>query len=223
MRSQKPIGEILIEAGVIDQTQLQHALAIQEQWGGKIGRHMVSEGLVNEEQLIDALSFQLGVAKINFSKSRIFLEALKLVPKKICQTYQIIPVALKDEKGRKKLLLAMADPTNYKAVQEAEFSSGCAVVTVIAGESDIRRAIEYCYHPDGLRECDGLEAQQDIVEFEFSSRSADVPPVIITAEGELNGLDKRGDVALRALVDLLVEKGVIAREEFYRRLEQMKK
>jgi len=224
MRMQKTLGQILLDAGLINETQLNNALTNQKQWGSRLGTHLVRTGYLTETQLLDALSYQLGVAKINFRKSRIYKEALELVPKTICEKYNLIPVAVKQKSGMKKLLLAMSDPTNYKAIQEVEFTSGHSVVTVVALESEIERAIVYCYSADGLRESHGLSEISDVIEINNSLALDEEQPVIITPEGELHGLDNRNsDLAVRVLVDLLADNGLIELEEFRRRLDEYKR
>jgi type IV pilus assembly protein PilB len=224
MRMQKMLGQILLDAGLIDETQLTSALTNQRGWGGRLGTHLIKAGYLSENQLLDALSYQLGVAKINFRKSHIYKEALELVPRPICEKYNLIPVAVKQQRGVKKLLLAMSDPTNFKAIQEVEFTSGHMVVTVVALESEIERAIAYCYHPDGLRESHGLSEISPVIEIEHHAARGEEDLVIITPEGELHGLENRGsDLALRTLVDMLAEKGLISADEFRRRLDQFKK
>lgn len=224
MSGQKSLGEILVDAGLITKTQLKSALADQNAWGGRLGYHLVKAGAVTEEHLLDALSHQLGIAKISLRRSRIYKEALELVPKQICIKYGAVPVAVKQQKGHKKLLVVMCDPTNYQAVQEIEFISGHSVVSVVGLDSEIERAINYCYHPDGLRESDGLSEVAEVIEFEADSYQKGEEPVIITAEGEHYGMESRiADKPTRVLVDLLVEKGLFTVDEFRDRLDQLEK
>jgi type IV pilus assembly protein PilB len=222
-KKQIMIGEILMEAGLISETHVRSALAQQKRFGGRIGEHLIKAGLITESQLLDALSNQLGVAKINFRKSHIYLEALKLVNRDICVRYRVIPIAVKAQKGHRKLLLAMADPTNYQAIQEVEFASGHSVVTALAADSEIAKAIEYCYHIDGLRESEGLEEAPDMVELQPGFVGTNDQPIIINPEGEFTTKDNRyKDQEMRALVDLLIDKGVFSRAEFRDRLEKCK-
>ncbi|MDP8222238.1 MAG: hypothetical protein P9L99_02665 [Candidatus Lernaella stagnicola] len=222
-KKQKMIGEILIEAGLITDTHLRSALAQQKRFGGFVGEHLVKANLITEQQLLDALSHQLGVAKINFRKSHIYKEALLLVPRDLCVRYQCIPVAVKADKGYKKLLLAMVDPTNFQAIQEIEFVSGHSVVTALSAPSHIARAIDYCYHIDGLRESDGLEEAPEVVEIAMEMVGADDEPIIISPEGEFSDRDKRyKDQEFRAIVELLIEKSVFSRAEFRDKLEKMR-
>ncbi|NLH47069.1 MAG: hypothetical protein GX444_00540 [Myxococcales bacterium] len=217
---QKPLGEILKEAGLISETHLRAALSEQKRWGGRLGEHLMKAGLITDQQLLDALSHQLGVAKINFRKSHVYLEALKLIPKNICAKYNVIPVAVKNQKGHRKLLLAMSDPTDFRGIQEVEFLSGHSVVTALALESDINRAIDYCYHTSGLRESHGLNDTADVIELDTQFVGTDEEPIIINPEGEFVERDQRiNDYAFRALIDLLIEKGVFTHEEFRARVE----
>ena len=221
MRMQKTLGQIMLDAGLIDETQLNAALNNQRSWGGRLGSHLVKAGYITEAQLLDALSYQLGVAKINFRRSRIYKEALELVPKPVCDKFNLIPVAVKAQRGARKLLVAMSDPTNFKAIQEVEFTSGHMVVTVVALESEIERAIAYCYHPSGLRESQGLAEVSDVIELNDTMERVEEEPIIITPEGELHGLENRtSDLAIRIVIDMLVEKGIISADEFRQRLAE---
>lgn len=218
-----PIGEILKEAGLITETHLRSALAQQKRFGGRIGEHLINAALITPQQLLDALSHQLGVAKINFKKSHIYEEALRLVPREVCARFQCIPVAVKSEKGHRKLLLAMSDPTNFEAIQEIEFRSAHTIVTALASETDIAKAIKYCYHIDGLRESHGLEEIVDVIELDTQLIGSDDEPIIINPEGDVGDRNKKfKGKELHALVDLLIEKGVFSRAELRDRVEKFK-
>jgi type IV pilus assembly protein PilB len=221
VQRQKPLGQILLDAGLISETHLKAALTSQNRWGGRIGDHLVKAGLITDHQLLDALSLQLGVPKINFGKSHIYLDALKLVNKPTCVKFRVIPVAVKNEKGHRKLLLAMSDPTNYQAIQEIEFVTAHAVVTVIATDPEIQRAIEFCYHPDGLRESHGEMDMPEVIELSDQLIGANEEAIIISPEGEFRERDQRfHDTPLRALIDLLIDKNIITRDEFHEWLER---
>ena len=64
MAARRKIGEILVEKGFVDETQLSEALAAQQadrQGTGKIGQFLVSEGKVTPEQVTEAFSEQSGI------------------------------------------------------------------------------------------------------------------------------------------------------------------
>lgn len=219
----KRLGEILLEEGLITKSQLEGALEEKSRWGGRIGQHLANMGAISAEALQKVLSDQMGVAKIDLKKTTIGLDALEVVPKAVCQKHILIPIAKKLQGHQKRLLVAMSDPMNLDAVREVEFVSNCVVSAVFALESDISLAIDYCYHLDGLRESRGLEIC--ITPIEMDEIKHEVSPVIYTQEGKemMVGMESRGsDFALRALLDLLVEKGIITLDEFRSRMEKLK-
>ena len=64
MAARRKIGEILVEKGFLDETQLSEALAVQQAdrtGTGKIGQFLVSEGKVTAEQVTEAFSEQSGI------------------------------------------------------------------------------------------------------------------------------------------------------------------
>ena len=56
-----PIGRLLIEAGLIGESDLARGLAFQERYGGRLGSILVRLGALSEERLLPMLSAQLGI------------------------------------------------------------------------------------------------------------------------------------------------------------------
>src|SRR5438552_5691333 len=56
-----PIGRLLIEAGLIGETDLARALAFQQRYGGRLGSILVRLGAVSEERLMPILANQLNL------------------------------------------------------------------------------------------------------------------------------------------------------------------
>ena len=220
------LGEILIQQQLIEKKQLQDALVDQERWGGKLGQHLIRMGAITENELLGALSFQYGIATIDFTKSTVKIEALETVPKKVCDRYNLVPVALKRIGSQKKLLVAIADPMNFDAIREVEFVSSAEVSTVLALESHIEKIVEYCYHPDGYRESNSdvlrgsLALDVDVEPTEDDSRS-----IVISQDGRelMLGMESRSqNQGLRALINLLIDRGVLTLEEFHAYLDAVK-
>jgi hypothetical protein len=61
------IGDLLVKAGVITDLQLKAALAEQSQWGGKLGDILVRMEFLTEEVLVRALSKQSGIPRADLS------------------------------------------------------------------------------------------------------------------------------------------------------------
>src|SRR5512136_726417 len=99
MAERKRLGDILIEAGVIDNFQLQSALGHQRQWGGKLGRILVENRFLSEDVLVRALSRQLNIPSIDLSLMTVHERVVKLVPTDLAERFGIVPVGLKRESG----------------------------------------------------------------------------------------------------------------------------
>src|SRR5436853_6558701 len=63
----RPIGELLIAAGLIGDGDLARGLAFQKQYGGRLGSILVRLGAVSEERLLPILSAQLNIPALNES------------------------------------------------------------------------------------------------------------------------------------------------------------
>ena len=76
-----PIGQLLIKAGLIGETDLARALAFQERYGGRLGSILVRLGALSEERLMPILSKQLNLPLLGESELPVdtasYLEAIK--------------------------------------------------------------------------------------------------------------------------------------------------
>lgn len=207
----KRLGEILIDAGLINETQLASALNSQKTWGGKLGSTLVRMGFVKEEDLLRCLSAQLRLPSVDFAKIRVAPKALQAIPHRIAEKYNVIPVALKEEMGKKTIILAMSDPTNLDVIGEIQFQTGVNVRPVVATESAISRAVDEHYLHQKAKEQYGYEKRVNLAQVSVQEE------MIIVQRGDekrvsaLEGVDAQDLV--KALVRVLVDKGLISRKE----------
>jgi type IV pilus assembly protein PilB len=87
------IGELLIKAKLINETQLAKALEEQRASGGRLGEHLVALEYVTEEDILDCLSQQYGVPSINLKHFDIDESIIRLIPADVARKYQFIPVS----------------------------------------------------------------------------------------------------------------------------------
>ncbi len=210
MARRKRIGEILLGAGLITETQLSAALSSQRTWGGKVGSTLVRMGFVREGDILRCLSAQLRLPSVDFRKVRVSPRALAAVPLRIAEKYTVMPVAIKEDKGKKSVLLAMADPTNLDAVNEIQFQTGVTVKPVVSTESAVLAAIDRYYRkkergPPPAVEPEGLSPVDAGDEMVIIQRGEEKPV------SPLDGADA-GEL-VRALVRVLEANGVIRRED----------
>lgn len=149
----KRLGELLLEAGVIDATMLQAALGHQRRWGGRVGQALIDLKMATEEQVVSALASKLGFDRVALDLVEYGpgLElALRLVPHEFAERNQLLPYSA----DANNLLVAMADPTNMGVIDELAFRTGRRVKMSIAGDREIARAIRRLY----LADKQGVEA-----------------------------------------------------------------
>ncbi len=218
MTRRKRLGEVLIDAGLINETQLAAALNSQRTWGGKLGSTLVRMGFLTEESILRSLSAQLRLPSVDFQKVVVSPEAKKAVDVRTADKYNVMPVAYKEELGKKIVVLAMSDPTNLDAVTEIQFQTGLTVKPVVATESSIMRAIDHYYRNRPLRESSKM-ARAAAAEWD-----EDDDEMIILQHGdeksvgELDGVDV--SELVRALVQVLEDKGVISAQDLQEALRR---
>ncbi len=135
------LGEMLIEAGAIDQAQLRSALADQRRWGRPLGRTLVEMRLIREEDLVRVLAKQMGLEPVDLDKLEVPAHVIDLVPAHIVRQHHVIPFA----QPMKFLDVAMLDPTNLGVVDEIRIRTQLNVRAYLAGPKMIERNIERYY------------------------------------------------------------------------------
>lgn len=140
MQKRKRLGDLLVEAGVISQSQLDEALAKKNR-EEKLGDYLIRLQEITEQQLIEVLELQLGIPHIHLNQYAIEPELIQLVPKELAKRANLMPV----RKERNKLLVAMADPMDYFAIEELRMTTGYQIETSIAAKDDIYRTITKYY------------------------------------------------------------------------------
>ncbi len=137
MQYLKPIGELLCDMGVVTPEQLELALIKQAETGEKFGQILVEQGFLTEQQLIEALEFNLGIPHVKLSKTSIDADTINIIPPHLIRLHNILPIAKKGSS----ITLAMADPLNQQAIDDVRMASGLDVIPVLAGKSDLDNAI----------------------------------------------------------------------------------
>jgi type IV pilus assembly protein PilB len=144
----KRIGELLVQSGTIDLSQLESALAHQQRWGGRLGRAFVHLGFLDERRLLAALGEQLGVACVSLWDRTIPRDVLALVSEKVARSRRVVPVARLREHRRGPLVVALVDPGDLPVIDELAFATGLDIRPVIASEAELDQAIAR-YYGDG--------------------------------------------------------------------------
>ena len=157
----KRLGDVLIDAGLINDEQLSHALAQQKESKRRLGDELIHEGVITEAGLIEALQMQLGIEFIDLSQIDIEPEMSRVVSKNVARQYNVVPVKTTPEE----VYLAMSDPLNFMAIEAVKNATRKRVVPMVATHDSIMRAVMTLYGNEG--------AARAIEEMKRDVRSAD--------------------------------------------------
>lgn len=139
--NKRRLGDLLVENGIITPEQLEQALQEQKKTKQKLGDLLLQLGLLTEQQLIEVLEFQLGIPHVNLFRYQIDPALLNIIPENIAKRYQVVPL----RKEGNKLMVAMADPLDYFAIEDLRMSTGFNIEPAISTKDDIQRAIARFY------------------------------------------------------------------------------
>lgn len=144
--------KILIINNIITEEKLDEALKVQKDKGGSLGDILVSQGVINQNELLAILSQQLGIPPISLAKYKIDPKVVNVIPRKIAVQYQIMPIS----QIGSVLTVAMADPLNVFAADDLRRITGMEINPIITSRDDMKAAIEQYYGSAATTEIEGL-------------------------------------------------------------------
>ena len=137
----KHLGELLVERGVINHEQLSISIKDQKDKGGLLGEVLVRLKFATEKDIAQALTAQYGFPYLPLANYEIDKEVISSVPENICRKFNLVPI----DKIGKSLTLAMSNPLDIQAAEDVELVTGCTVQTFVSTTTDIKQAIDKYY------------------------------------------------------------------------------
>ena len=177
MAPKRRLGEILVEAKMIDDFQLRSALSDQKRWGQPLGVTLLKLGFLEEDEMVRVLSRQLDVPIVDLRSKRIAPEILSAIPIQVAEKLRCIPLFKKTDGGRDVLYLGMEDPTDLSVLDDLVFRIGIDIRPVLVGPNQLTEAIERHYH---ALEWDGELASES--ELQEIPEPGDTAPIIFHAD-----------------------------------------
>ncbi|MDD2539670.1 MAG: hypothetical protein PHH28_01335 [Desulfuromonadaceae bacterium] len=140
------LGELLLNEKLITPEQLDEALENQAIFGTKLGSSLIELGVITDAQLCHFLSEKLGVpAASPRVMSSVPPRVIALVPAQLAGKHRVVPINI----DGKKLALAMTDPTDFEAIDEVSFVTGCLIYPHIVPDVRITSALSKYYQIRG--------------------------------------------------------------------------
>jgi type IV pilus assembly protein PilB len=164
------LGDMLVAAGIVGESQVGEALERQKGSGRRLGEVLVELGYVTEHQLAQVLSNQLSIPWVNLHHVDFSRELLNLLSADLAEKAVVVPVYVRHvRKQGDTLFVATADPLNDGALAQIAAQVGMPVKPMVAGATDVRNAIRAYYG----REVVGPAPRED----KKKALIASIPPV----------------------------------------------
>ena len=191
-----PLGQLLLESGLITPDILREALARQKSTRASIGEVLVAMGAVGKDDVLRALAQQQGLPYLSREELPSSVPVLKNLSPKYLRHYRVCPVAVEGSV----LTVATSDPANPLLLDDLRQALGLQIKLTVAPEEAILEAIERTY---GARAASPL---QRIVE-----GIRDEGPASGEGDEDINQLrDMAFEAPVVRLVNLLIENAVTA-------------
>jgi type IV pilus assembly protein PilB len=181
MAPRRLFGQILKEFGLIHEGQVQEALALQREKGGRIGEVLVELQAIAPTDVARALASQAGLPYHDLAASPPMPEAIGKIDLATARALGVLPVVLQG----KVLKVALSDPAGAAMLQDLGFTSGCEIQGVIADAALIAQGLEKYYREDAgeskerLRQLvQELQQQGGKIDLEDKAAMASAAPVV---------------------------------------------
>ena len=134
----KRLGDVLIEMGKVAEDQLAQALEVKRNRGGALGAVLVDLGFCEEPDISAALAVQSGMRRFDLDELEIPPEVVEKMDAMTARSYGVVPVEF--EAGR--LTVAMADPNNFRALDELHMLLDFEIEGAVANPAAVVRALD---------------------------------------------------------------------------------
>jgi len=135
------LGVILEEAGLINEEMIRNILHDNKESAAALKKTLISQGLVREDDILDALAREMGMEKIDLDEVIVTPELLSQLEKRTIMKYHIFPIKY-DENT---LWVALSDPLNIQTTDDLERITGKKVIGMVAPEDEINKRIKRYY------------------------------------------------------------------------------
>jgi type IV pilus assembly protein PilB len=179
---QEDIAQKLLDARLIDNAAVEKATQSQKNLGGSLPANLVKIGAISEEGLLEFLSRLYGVPSIDLKNYEPDPTLTRLLPGDVATKFMALPVS----RSGRRLVVAMANPTNIFAIDDIKFITGYEVDPHVGSDAAIKKALDRAYDSAGTMAdvMKGFEddlsvvEEDDAAEAESGIAGADEAPIV---------------------------------------------
>lgn len=202
----------LVEEKLLTEEQLKKALDFQKSVGGRLSAIVVKLGFVSDQTLTQFMARKQGLPIAELENLVVPENLVKRIPQKLIEKHEVVPVAFRDGV----LTIATSDPLDFDAIEEIQLVTGYRTEIALAPRSSIARTIQQIVNPEPTTE-------ELVRELETKPQPAEAQAEAAAGKEAAKGAPKVLAFAQlnRALIPLLVEKGIISEEELRRKAVEL--
>ncbi len=144
MHHRNPLGELLVEAGVIDRAGLARAVEEQDRNKERLGEVLLRLGLASQKDIGRALARQQALPYVDLDDVIPEEPALRTLPEPLARQFQVLPLGL----ANGTLRLGMVDPLDVLTVDDVRRHTGYDVDVAVITHDHFLRALNAYPAPD---------------------------------------------------------------------------
>ncbi|MCG2714105.1 MAG: Flp pilus assembly complex ATPase component TadA [Candidatus Omnitrophica bacterium] len=138
----KLLGELLVKKSLATQQEVNEALKDSSDNGDMLGKILVSQGIIKENDLLKVLAEQFNLPfHLHLKELHISTDAVKAVPAKFVQHYGFMPINLEGQI----LTVAVYNPMDVWLAENIKINLGFQVARVITSRHEVESAIHKYY------------------------------------------------------------------------------
>lgn len=139
------LGEILLQQGLINEEQLKEAIQVQKKETGRIGEILIKLGFLTEEDIVAALGSQLNMPHASNQNNLLKPRVDQNLDKVIPYDFAKTNLVLPLGKEENQLTCAIEDPLDLLMLDNLRMVTGCELSLVLATRSNLMSAIQDFY------------------------------------------------------------------------------
>jgi hypothetical protein len=214
-RVRPTLGDLLLEERLIDAQTLRIARRNARRDGVGLCRTLVEERHITDTALADLVARRLKLPRVDLEREPIDEDAVREVGMELAEARRLLPLSVDRTTQPRTIRVAMADPLDLDALDEIELSTGCDVVPVVAPVGALADAIARAYRGVITKMIPRRPSSFDTGEHRTQPIARMVPAHVNLERTQPNHQiadEADTEVRLEALVELLVERGVVERD-----------
>jgi type IV pilus assembly protein PilB len=166
---EKKLGPLLLQTGLITQQELSDSLEQARKGNVSLWDILIEKKGVSEDSLAETFAKWHKLPRVRIASASVQPEAVKTISEELARKHLCLPLQVElsevqKPKGKGTLVVALANPADFEALRDIEFSSGMRARPVVATRTEILDAIAEHY-ATGERAQDFLANVADVTDF----------------------------------------------------------